>query len=57
VVLVGSGYWSGLLDWLRERLEAEAMIAPTDLDMLTVSDDPDEVADVLWRAACAQGLA
>ena len=34
VVLVGTEYWAGLVDWMRERLVAEAMIAPDDLDLL-----------------------
>jgi uncharacterized protein (TIGR00730 family) len=57
VVLVGSDYWGGLLDWLRERMAAEGKISPGDLDIFTVSDDPDEVASVVWEAACMQGLA
>jgi uncharacterized protein (TIGR00730 family) len=48
VVLFGSGYWSGLLDWVREKLLREGMISPNDLDLLVVTDDPDEaVATVL----------
>ncbi|HEX8054236.1 MAG TPA: TIGR00730 family Rossman fold protein [Thermoleophilaceae bacterium] len=57
VVLVGSDYWSGLVDWLRERVAGDEKIGAEDLDILTVTDDPDEVAEIVWRAACAQGLA
>jgi uncharacterized protein (TIGR00730 family) len=57
VVLVGSGYWSGMIDWLRERPLAEGKIGPDDLGILQVSDDPDEVASIVWEAACTQGLA
>src|SRR5437764_3666829 len=34
VVLYGSGYWSGLLDWLREHALEQGMIAPEDLDLI-----------------------
>jgi uncharacterized protein (TIGR00730 family) len=57
VVLVGSDYWSGMIDWLRERPLAEGKIGPDDLGILQVSDDPDEVASIVWEAACMQGLA
>ena len=57
VVLVGSDYWAGLLDWVRERLAAEGKIAPDDLGILQVVDDPEDVASVVWEAACMQGLA
>ena len=57
VVLVGADYWSGLIDWLRERLAGEGKIAPEDMDIVTVRDDPGEVAELLWAAACSQGRA
>jgi len=47
VVLFGSRYWSGLLDWLRGSVAAEGCIAPTDLDLLTVTDDPAEAVQMV----------
>src|SRR5919107_4020434 len=50
VVLVGSDYWRGLLDWLRQACIQRGMISPADLDLVTLVDDPDEaVAHVLAR--------
>ena len=40
VVLVGSGYWDGLIDWMRERLAADGMIAPADLDLMRCDGRP-----------------
>ena len=57
VVLMGSDYWQGLLDWIRERLLAEGKISPPDVDLLQLTDDPDEVRDVLMRAAHRQARA
>ena len=51
VVLVGSAYWSGLVDWFRERMLAEGNISPDDLDLFKVTDDPLEVRDLLMSAA------
>jgi uncharacterized protein (TIGR00730 family) len=54
VVLVGSGYWSGLLDWMRDTMLKQGTIAETDLDLFHVSDDPDEVIDLI-RSHRAEG--
>ncbi len=54
VVLVGTDYWGGLVDWIRERLVAEGKIAPQDLDLLCLTDDPLDVRDRLMSAAHRQ---
>jgi uncharacterized protein (TIGR00730 family) len=55
VCLVGSGYWGGLVDWLRERALAEGMISPEDLDLFAVYDDLDDVVERVRAGAEAQG--
>jgi uncharacterized protein (TIGR00730 family) len=57
VVLVGSDYWRGLVDWVGERMLSEGKIAPGDLDLLTLTDDPAEVRDRLMAAAHRQARA
>lgn len=47
IVLVGTEYWSGLVDWIRSTLAAEAKISPTDHELLYVTDDPAEVIEVV----------
>jgi uncharacterized protein (TIGR00730 family) len=54
VVLVGVDYWGGLVDWIRERLAAEGKIAPQDLDLICLTDDPLDVRDRLMSAAHRQ---
>jgi uncharacterized protein (TIGR00730 family) len=56
VVLMESGHWSGLLDWMRARLLGEGMVGPEDLDLLRVCDDPRDAVRALSTAAAAQGL-
>jgi len=41
--LVGTPFWQGLLDWLREALLTEENINPEDLEIATVTDDLEEV--------------
>ena len=55
VVLVGRDYWSGLVGWLRDRMLAEGMISPEDLDLFVICDEPEEVAGHVSAAAEAQG--
>jgi uncharacterized protein (TIGR00730 family) len=57
VVLVGTDYWGGLIDWIRARLQGEGKISPGDLDLLFVTDDPLEVRDRLMSAAHRQARA
>ena len=55
VVLVGTEWWSGLADWVRERLAGEGMISVGDVDLLTVTDDPDEIVRIVEAGAERQG--
>ncbi len=50
VVLYDSDYWGEMVDWIRRELLADGMISPDDLELLHVTDDPDEaVQRVLER--------
>lgn len=52
IVLLGRGYWSGLLDWLRTTVHDEGMIAAPDVDLLQVVDSPAEAVEaVVTRGA------
>jgi uncharacterized protein (TIGR00730 family) len=55
VVLVRTAFWAGLVDWLRVRLAANALIAPGDLDLFATTDDPDAVVALVRRGAERQG--
>src|SRR5580700_1269491 len=50
IVLVGSGYWSGLRQWIQDTMLAEGKISPVDPDLLKVIDDPAEVVQVILDA-------
>jgi len=48
IILVGSEFWGGLIDWIRATLlEANHNIGPNDLDLLQVVDHEDEVVEIL----------
>lgn len=50
IVLVGSAYWGGLLDWLRGTAAAAGTISERDLALLTLTDDPAEAVRVVVDA-------
>jgi uncharacterized protein (TIGR00730 family) len=50
VVLFGSAYWKGLVDWLRNTMAAERKIEPTDLELFTITDSPEDAVAALVRA-------
>ena len=56
LILVRPSFWGGLTDWMRERLVADGMIAPSDLDLFMVTDDPDEVVARVRAGARRQGI-
>ncbi len=50
VILYGSHYWNGLMNWLRDTMLEEENISPEDLDLLCVSDDPEEICHWVCEA-------
>jgi len=49
IVLFGTPYWSGLLEWLRDQVLSMGAIAPEDLNLMTLTDDPEEAAEMATR--------
>jgi uncharacterized protein (TIGR00730 family) len=47
VVLVGRAYWQGMIDWMRAVQLPAGAIAEADLDLLKLTDDPDEVVAII----------
>lgn len=45
IYLVGKDYWKGLLDWMKNTVLANGNIKQEHLDLIRLSDDPDEIAD------------
>ncbi|MGC2049820.1 MAG: TIGR00730 family Rossman fold protein [Gallionella sp.] len=49
IILVGSNFWSGMLDWFRTALLDEQVISPEDMDLIQVIDDPKEVVNAIFK--------
>ena len=44
VYLIGSEYWKGLIDWIKDTVLAHGNIKEKDLELIRMCDDPEEIA-------------
>jgi uncharacterized protein (TIGR00730 family) len=49
IVLFGTEYWSGLLDWMHKVVLARGAMSPEDFDLVSLTDDPEEAAAMATR--------
>lgn len=56
VVLLGTEFWGGLIDWIKQALLGTGKIAERDLDLITVTDDVDEAVRVIVESDRARSL-
>jgi uncharacterized protein (TIGR00730 family) len=60
VVLFDSDYWGELLDWMREEMLDDGLISPEDIDLLMLTDDPEEAVEMVvshYNGRLAEGSA
>jgi uncharacterized protein (TIGR00730 family) len=56
VILMGTEFWKGLIDWMQGTLAGEGMISPDDMNLIRVIDDPKEVVDAIFDFYQARGF-
>lgn len=49
IVLMGVEYWRGLIEWVKENLLSRKLIAPEDLNLFKLTDDPKEAASIIYN--------
>jgi uncharacterized protein (TIGR00730 family) len=49
IILVGSSYWTGLIDWMKINLLETGKISPEDLNIFKIMDDPKEIVDYVKK--------
>lgn len=54
VILMGTEYWGGLLDWLKRRMLDDGKISTRDLDLIQVTDDVAEAVRIIMDADQSQ---
>ncbi|RIK43254.1 MAG: TIGR00730 family Rossman fold protein [Chloroflexi bacterium] len=55
IILFGSSYWAGLLDWIKQTMLVEGKISPEDLTLLVVTDSVEETCEMIaecYRTQC-----
>ena len=50
VILFGTSYWGGLVEWIRSVMLEQGKISPGDVDLLFITDSPEEAVDVIRSA-------
>jgi uncharacterized protein (TIGR00730 family) len=54
VILLGSDYWRGLIDWIRDTMAAQGTISSGDLELVTITDDIGEAVKVIQATEAAR---
>jgi uncharacterized protein (TIGR00730 family) len=49
IIMVGSDYWGGLLEWIRSQLMTQSLISSTDMDIIQVLNDPGEIVSAVRK--------
>ncbi|CCB86890.1 MULTISPECIES: TIGR00730 family Rossman fold protein [Parachlamydia] len=49
IYLMGKEYWEGLMDWMRSTVTDHKCISKSDLDLINITDNPEEVANGIER--------
>jgi uncharacterized protein (TIGR00730 family) len=56
IILVGSAFWGGLLDWLKNTLVGEGMAGKDDLELIQVIDEPAQIVEAIFKHYEATGF-
>ena len=56
VILMGTAYWSGLVDWIKSTLLADGKVSPGDLELIQITDDVAEAVQIIVEADKALAL-
>ncbi len=49
LILVGSAFWGGMIEWFKERLVGEGMINPEDMELIQLIDEPAKVVEAIFK--------
>ena len=50
ILLVGSSFWGGLIDWIKDQFLTNGTISKEDLDLIKIIDDPEEVVEIIKKS-------
>lgn len=53
IVLIGSSFWGGLVQWMRDTMHAEGCIGEDDMELFRVTDSVTEAFDIVYQNFCS----
>lgn len=56
IILVGSAFWGGMVDWFRTTLVAEKVIHPNDMELIQLIDDPKAIVNSIFKHYESRGF-
>jgi uncharacterized protein (TIGR00730 family) len=56
IILVGSKFWGGMIEWFRTTLIAEKVISPEDMDLIQLIDEPEAVVSAIFKHYESRGF-
>ncbi|MBL8510784.1 MAG: TIGR00730 family Rossman fold protein [Betaproteobacteria bacterium] len=56
IILVGSEFWKGMIEWFKTSLLEEQVISPGDLDLFKIIDEPQQVVDAIFAHYANRGI-
>lgn len=56
IILVGSQFWSGMLEWFKTSLLEEKMISADDLDLIQIIDNPEQIVTAIFKHYESRGF-
>jgi hypothetical protein len=56
LILVGTDFWRGMTDWIRDRLAVDGLVGPEDVELLQVIDEPQAIVDAIFDHYHARGF-
>ena len=49
LILVGTDFWKGMIDWFKEKLVEERMVDPEDINLIQLLDEPAQVVEAIFK--------
>ena len=49
LILVGTAFWKGMIDWFKEKLVEEKMVDPEDMKLIQLIDEPEQVVEAIFK--------
>ena len=49
LIMMGSEYWQGLIDWLKNTMVKEGKILPVNMELIQIVDEPEEVVRLIKK--------